>query len=144
MAGEGAKQPVTVTRDHLYQQVWDKPMSRLAADYGISGNGLAKICDRLRIPYPPRGYWAKKAAGHKVVQYRLPEPGADIPDEVTISPTPPPAPPPQLAKEDDRQTQRRARAHQGYCCAGAPVVTTARHYCRLDCRTATPARRRAA
>jgi hypothetical protein len=45
-------------------------MSRLAADYGISGNGPAKICDRLKIPYPPRGYWAKKAAGQKVVQYR--------------------------------------------------------------------------
>ena len=49
-------------------------MSRLAAEYGISGNGIAKICDRLNIPYPPRGHWAKKAAGQKVVQYRLPEP----------------------------------------------------------------------
>jgi hypothetical protein len=94
MAGEGAKQPVTVSRDELYRQVWDKPMSRLAAEYGISGNGLAKVCDRLKIPYPPRGFWAKKAAGHKVVQYRLPEPGADTPDKVTIAPTPPPAPPP--------------------------------------------------
>ena len=53
MAGEGAKQPVTVTRDHLYRQVWATPMSKLALHYGISGNGLAKICDRLRIPYPP-------------------------------------------------------------------------------------------
>jgi hypothetical protein len=25
-------------------------MSRLASDYGITGNGLAKICDRLSIP----------------------------------------------------------------------------------------------
>jgi hypothetical protein len=109
MAGEGAKQPVTVTRDHLYSQVWATSMSKLALHYGISGNGLAKICDRLRIPYPPRGYWAKKAAGHKVAQYRLPEPGADIPNEVTISPTPPPAPPPQLAKEDtDKLSAARA------------------------------------
>jgi hypothetical protein len=98
MAGEGAKQPVTVTRDHLYSQVWATSMSKLALHYGISGNGLAKICDRLRIPYPPRGYWAKKAAGHKDVQYRLPEPSADTPGEVTISPTPAPAPPPQLPK----------------------------------------------
>jgi hypothetical protein len=48
--------------------------SRHAADYGISGNGLAKICDRLNVPYPPRGYWARKAAGQKVVQFRLPDP----------------------------------------------------------------------
>lgn len=113
MAGEGAKQPVTVTRDHLYKQVWETPMSRLAADYGISGNGLAKICDRLKIPYPPRGHWAKKAAGHKVVQYRLPEPGADTPDEVTIAPTPPSAPPPQLPKEiEDKLSAARERTKE--------------------------------
>ena len=99
MAEESLKQPVTVSRETLYQQAWDKPMSRLAADYGISGNGLAKICDRLNIPYPPRGYWAKKAAGHKVVQYRLPALKDDTPNEVTITPTPPPPPPVQLPPE---------------------------------------------
>ena len=38
----------------------------LAARFGISGNGLAKICARLDVPCPPRGWWAKKAAGHKL------------------------------------------------------------------------------
>jgi len=87
MAHEQPKRPVTVTREELYQLVWQTPMSRLAARYGISGNGLAKICDRLAIPYPPRGYWAKKAAGRKVVQYRLPDAKDDTPAAVTISPT---------------------------------------------------------
>ncbi len=110
MAGEGAKQPVTVSRDELYKQVWHTPMSRLAADYGISGNGLAKICDRLKIPYPPRGYWAKKAAGQKVIQFRLPDLPDDTPTEVTISPTPLPAPPPQLPKEiEDKLSAAQAR-----------------------------------
>jgi hypothetical protein len=99
MAHEQLKRPVTITREELYKQVWATPMSHLAAEYGISGNGLAKICDRLQIPYPPRGYWAKKAAGQKVVQYRLPEQAGDTPSEVTISPTPPPVPPPQVPKE---------------------------------------------
>src|SRR5690606_11576503 len=49
-------QPRTMTREELYNAVWTTPMSRLAEDYGISGNGLAKICDREDIPYPPRGY----------------------------------------------------------------------------------------
>jgi len=44
--------PSTVSRKELYQQVWETPMSRLAQRYGISGNGLAKICDRIRVPYP--------------------------------------------------------------------------------------------
>jgi hypothetical protein len=91
--------PIRVTREELYIQVWETPMSRLAARYGISWNGLAKICDRLKIPYPPRGYWAKKAAGKKVIQYRLSEPDAGTPRDVTISPTPPPAAPPDLPSE---------------------------------------------
>ena len=76
-----------VTRDKLYAQVWNTPMSRLAAEYGISGNGLAKICRRLEIPYPPRGYWAKKAAGKPVVEYKLPPQTEGNLDWVDISPT---------------------------------------------------------
>lgn len=74
-------------------------MARLAESYGISGNGLAKICQRLNVPYPPRGYWAKKAAGKKVISYRLPEAKADTPDDVTIYPTPPSVVPPRPAPE---------------------------------------------
>ena len=52
---EARPKAVTVTREELFRQVWEMPMSRLAATYGITGNGLAKICDRITIPYPPRG-----------------------------------------------------------------------------------------
>lgn len=34
---------------------------------------LAKVCRKLRVPAPPRGYWAKKAAGHRVAPARLPK-----------------------------------------------------------------------
>lgn len=90
------KAPRTVTREDLYQQIWQTPMSRLAAEYGISGNGLAKICDRLNIPYPPRGYWSKKAAGKKVASYRLP-PADDVLSSVLITPTPIAARKPELS-----------------------------------------------
>jgi AcrR family transcriptional regulator len=51
-----------LTREGLYDLVWAAPLSTLAAQWGISRNGLAKICDRLMIPYPGRGYWnARKA-----------------------------------------------------------------------------------
>ena len=41
MTDEKRQRPVTVTRDELYAQVWGQPMNRLAAQYGISGNGVA-------------------------------------------------------------------------------------------------------
>jgi hypothetical protein len=87
------KCPLVVTRQELYRQVWQTPMQRLAAEYGISGNGLAKICDRLKIPYPPRGWWAKKAAGKNVATYRLPPADSSMPQAVTITPTLPKLPP---------------------------------------------------
>lgn len=49
-----------MTRAELYELVWSKPISQLAQDLTISANGLTKICDRLHIPYPSRGYWNRK------------------------------------------------------------------------------------
>jgi hypothetical protein len=91
MPNSQALRPVTLSRDELYRRVWETPMSRLATEFGISGNGLAKICDRLDIPYPPRGYWARKEAGQRVVNFRLPQRGEHTPIEVTITPTPSPS-----------------------------------------------------
>ncbi len=76
-----------VTREELYKQVWATPMLQLAKDYGLSDNGLRKICDKLDVPYPPRGYWAKKAAGQKVATYRLPPQKEDTPSGTYIRPT---------------------------------------------------------
>lgn len=100
------KQLVRGTREVLHRQVWETPMSRLAAQYGISGNGLAKICGRLKVPYPPRGYWAKKAAGKKVIDYQLPPADGDTVREVTITPTPPPAQPPKLSPDLEKKAER--------------------------------------
>jgi AcrR family transcriptional regulator len=64
----------SLTRSELYERVWAQPMTKVAAAYGLSGGGLAKICDRLLIPYPPRGYWARAKAG--LVAERPPLPPA--------------------------------------------------------------------
>jgi hypothetical protein len=82
-----------VTRDELYALVWGKPMSRLAEEFGITGNGLAKVCDRLDVPYPPRGYWAKKEAGKPTVTFKLPPRKPGGPDATDIYPTPSKPPP---------------------------------------------------
>jgi hypothetical protein len=51
------------------------------------------------VPYPPRGYWAKKAAGKNVISYQLPPADVGTPQNVRISPTPPPVKPPELPAE---------------------------------------------
>jgi hypothetical protein len=59
-------------RDELYHEVWSTPMQKLAEKYGISDVGLAKVCRKLAIPVPGRGYWAKKEAGQELSQLPLP------------------------------------------------------------------------
>jgi hypothetical protein len=63
---------LSLTREQLYELVWSKPMQHLAKDYGVSDRALAKLCARHQVPVPPRGYWAKKNSGQKVVQPPLP------------------------------------------------------------------------
>jgi|ERR1700733_2455617 len=53
-------------REELYQKVWDRPVQKVAKEFGISDVGLAKVCKKLFVPIPGRGYWARKAAGQKV------------------------------------------------------------------------------
>lgn len=53
-------------RQRLYEEVWAEPTQLVAKRYGVSDAAIAKGCKALGIPKPPRGYWAKKAAGRKV------------------------------------------------------------------------------
>jgi hypothetical protein len=60
----------TLTREELYALVWSEPIQKLAPRYGLSDRGFGKLCARYNIPVPPRGWWAKKAAGKRVKQDR--------------------------------------------------------------------------
>ena len=53
-------------RERLYQEVWSEPAQKVATRYRISGVMLGNVCRQLNVPKPPRGYWAKKAAGKRV------------------------------------------------------------------------------
>lgn len=74
-----------LTRAQLYELVWSKAMTRIAADFGLSDNGLRKICKRYNVPYPPRGYWAKLEAGKPTKRTRLPQP--DKEEDIRIAPS---------------------------------------------------------
>ena len=64
-------------RSELYARVWAEPMIRVAAQLGLSGPGLAKLCARSGIPTPARGHWAKLKAGKRSRQPPLPQPELD-------------------------------------------------------------------
>lgn len=53
----------TISRNDLFADAWRRPLSTIAAEFGISDTALRKICDRHDIPTPGRGYWAKVASG---------------------------------------------------------------------------------
>jgi hypothetical protein len=50
-------------REEIYKEIWSEPIQHVAKRYNLSDVGLAKVCRKLNIPRPGRGYWAIKAAG---------------------------------------------------------------------------------
>lgn len=74
-----------ISRSELYEQVWTVAITKLSKKYGLSDVGLAKICKKNNIPRPPRGYWAKKAAGYNMKRLPLP-PGENV--TIAITPNP--------------------------------------------------------
>jgi hypothetical protein len=62
-----AWQNTTFERHALYAEIWAEPMTSVAKRYGLSDVGLRKICLKLDVPLPPRGYWARLAnSGHSI------------------------------------------------------------------------------
>ncbi|MCB1650695.1 MAG: hypothetical protein KDI46_01450 [Alphaproteobacteria bacterium] len=73
-----------LSRAELYDLVWSEPMHKLARKFKMSDRGLAKACGKYDIPVPPRGYWNKKQAGHKVVKRALPRRALGMSDRISF------------------------------------------------------------
>lgn len=52
-----------ISREELFALVWERPATEVAQELGISDVALGKLCHRLQVPKPPRGYWARVRAG---------------------------------------------------------------------------------
>jgi hypothetical protein len=102
---------ITLTREALYEQVWKTPMSRLAADFGISDVALAKICRKLDVPIPGRGYWARVTNGQKVKQPKLPKARAGTRTEFMIAKREPRVPLEPVEILDVKVSESLATAH---------------------------------
>ncbi|MBI3131427.1 MAG: hypothetical protein HYZ13_08885 [Acidobacteria bacterium] len=64
--------PDRFTREDLYEAIWPEAVQKVAQALGISDVGLAKICKKLNVPRPSRGYWAKSPTLRKVLKKPLP------------------------------------------------------------------------
>lgn len=69
-----------LTRESLYTLVWSEPMLKVAARFDVSSSYMARVCTRMNVPRPERGYWAKLAVGKTQMQIPLPEaqPGNEL------------------------------------------------------------------
>jgi len=80
----GAKRRVRLDRKALFDLVWSQPVEKLAQTWGFSGRGLAKVCQRLQIPVPSRGFWAKAQTGRLIRRPRLPDVPLGEAEEIVI------------------------------------------------------------
>jgi AcrR family transcriptional regulator len=80
-----ARRDIALSRKELYERVWSEPLSVVAKQMGLSANALAKICNRLLVPYPPRGYWLRRGAGRGPGRPSLPPAPEAGARQVTIS-----------------------------------------------------------
>lgn len=63
----------SITREELYEAVWEAPLTKLAQRFGVSDVAVAKACRKRGIPLPGLGHWAKVAAGHRISRPPLPQ-----------------------------------------------------------------------
>jgi hypothetical protein len=63
---------ITLKRAELFRLIWTEPMTKVSAQFGISDVALAKICKKMDIPRPKRGYWARRKYGYAVAISTLP------------------------------------------------------------------------
>ncbi|HEY4305336.1 MAG TPA: hypothetical protein VGM82_12750 [Gemmatimonadaceae bacterium] len=116
-----------IDRTRLYEEVWAEPMLKVALRYEVSSSYLARVCERLNVPRPPRGYWALLAVGRPPRKPPLPDartgddlewsragepPRIAATDELSaVESTTIPVPPRKVARSGKHPLLHDARAH---------------------------------
>jgi hypothetical protein len=96
--------PLTLTRQSLYELVWSTPMSSLAHDFGISDVALAKRCRAVDVPR-----YASHPASRRTGR-TFPGAAFGRSDEIAISSgIHPSSPLPRLLSPQPRRTAPRQR-----------------------------------
>ena len=66
---------LTITREKLYEEIWRRPMSKVAADWGVPFSSIAKACIEMNVPRPASNHWQLVARGRKIDPEVLLPPG---------------------------------------------------------------------
>ena len=93
----------SMTRQQIYDLIWERPVSKVAPELGLTVARLSNICRKHDIPMPVAGYWAKREWGKPVERQQLPAVSEDKGERVDFVETPVPpsviaatkAPPPR-------------------------------------------------
>lgn len=78
------EETVIYRRTTLYEEIWAEPIRTVARRYGVSDVALAKVCRRLAVPRPGRGYRARRAAGQNPRRQPLPKTPEGIEDDIAV------------------------------------------------------------
>lgn len=88
---------IVFKRQALYEEVWSTPLTKLGEEYGMSDNGIRKVCKAMDIPLPKVGHWARVEAGQEVTRTELPEEA----ERTTFVCRPPPRPSLEFKRPED-------------------------------------------
>lgn len=70
-------EPAVLQRSALFDDVWSRPCTQIAAGLGISSSALKRICKAMEIPTPPVGHWAQVPFGKAMKKPALPKAGPE-------------------------------------------------------------------
>lgn len=101
---------ITVTRQELYEKVWQTSLKRLANEWGTSYVRLVAACEVMNVPRPPGGHWVRLSMGLPVEKCHLLEAGPGTQTEVTLEP--------QLSRAE--RTAKSAEERQAEATAAEP------------------------
>lgn len=57
-----------LTREELYERIWEAPMTAIAQPLGIPARKLTEYALEMAVPRPPISYWTKLRAGKAVLR----------------------------------------------------------------------------
>jgi hypothetical protein len=98
----------SLSRQQLYDMIWECAVSKVAPELGISDVALRKQCVKHAIPLPDATYWGRLHAGRLVKPKPLGPAPAGISDTIIFTPKAPPPPEPiAMAIGQARETRGR-------------------------------------
>ncbi len=97
-----------ITREALYQLVWSSTGRKAAVAFGVSESYFVRVCRKLEVPRPPRGYWQKFEVGRAPEPPPLP-PGGPVTEKHWSKSTRPQ--PPYIPRAGKRRPPSKPAAH---------------------------------